>query len=292
MTGEELEAVKLIINMVNKSDIASIRQVVSEVLRIIKDEKSSAKDLKTITEKDPPLCARLLKLANSAYYGYPRTISDIQEAIVCIGFDAIRDLALTQKVCELFMDDQVRSGYSRRLLWRHSSAVALLCKMFYRREFRERGDDIYAAGLLHDIGIIIEDQVFPEVFDRTIEEFSRNKRNLLEVEKEILQVNHATIGKAIAQSWGFPDELMQAIAYHDDPDQADDTCYQFVATVYVANVICQRKKIGFIENLSLDQKKYLKVLEKLDVKDKAVEIITEEAMIELKKLEEVGWFSQ
>ncbi|MFH1069312.1 MAG: HDOD domain-containing protein, partial [Candidatus Glassbacteria bacterium] len=69
MTNEELTAVKLVVDMVNKSDISSIRQVVTEVLRIIKDEKSSAKDLKDITAQDPPLCARLLKLANSAYYG-------------------------------------------------------------------------------------------------------------------------------------------------------------------------------------------------------------------------------
>ncbi|MFH1069602.1 MAG: HDOD domain-containing protein, partial [Candidatus Glassbacteria bacterium] len=270
----------------------SIRQVVTEVLRIIKDEKSSAKDLKDITAQDPPLCARLLKLANSAYYGYPRTISDIQEAIVCIGFEAIRDLALTQKVCELFMDDEVRHGYSRRQLWRHCSAVALFCKMFYRREFRERGDDIYAAGLLHDIGIIVEDQIFPEVFGNILEESVRNKRNLSDVEKEMLRINHLEIGKAIAQSWSFPDELIQALAFHEKPDLADENCFKFVATVYLANFICQRQKIGYIGTPNQDLPQYHSVLARLGIKEKAVEIITEEVMTELWKLEEIGWFSK
>ena len=139
------ETLKLILDLVNKSDISSIKQIVSDILRVIRDEDSSAKDLKDIIERDPPLCARLLKLANSAHYGYAKTISDIQEAIVCIGFDAVKELALNQKVCELFKQENTRHGYSRWQLWQHSSAVAVTSKLIYRREFRERGDDIYVC---------------------------------------------------------------------------------------------------------------------------------------------------
>ena len=283
----------LMIDIVGKSDIASIGHVVTELLNIIQDEKSSAKDLKDITSKDPPLCARLLKLANSVYYGYSRKISDIQEAIVCIGFDAMLELALTQKVCELFVDKEVRpSGFSLVGLWRHSTAVAIFCKMLYRREFREKGDDVYAAGLLHDIGIIVEDQTVPTEFERILSESARKKQKLSVVEKEILKINHLGIGKALAQNWGFPENLIQAIAFHDNPELADNGSFRFVATVYLANYICQQRQVGYIGFQDLDSQYYHILLEKLGVKGKAVEIIMDEVIIELGKLDEKGWFSK
>lgn len=214
MGNSENELIELIIKLVNKSDISSIKQVVTEILRIIKDESSSARDLRNIVEKDPPLCANVLKLANSAQYGYPKSISDIQEAIICIGFDAVRELALNQKVCELFMKEDTIHGYSRLSLWKHCSAVALCCKMIYRREFRERGDNIYVAGLLHDLGIIVEDQFFREMFEQALKKSAQEEINLYTAEKATLKIDHAAISRAVADDWDFPDELVHAMGFH------------------------------------------------------------------------------
>ena len=157
MKPEEEKSTKLkkIVEMVNKSEISSIQNIVSGVTKIINDPKSSAKDLKEIIQIDPPLTGKLLKLANSVYYS-PRTkISEIQQAIIWVGYDALKELALSQKVCEIFAGNSTIEGYSKTLLWKHSVAVSLLGKMIYRKEFREKGENIYVAGLLHDIGIIV-----------------------------------------------------------------------------------------------------------------------------------------
>ncbi len=284
------EVLSLIIDLVNKSDISSIKQIVSDILEVIRDEDSSAKDLKDIIERDPPLCARLLKLANSAHYGYAKTISDIQEAIVCIGFDAVKELALNQKVCELFKLENVRHGYSRWKLWKHSSAVAVASKLIYRREFRERGDDIYVAGLLHDIGIIVEDQFFPELFDSSLAIVAEGERNLPDVELEILKINHAMVGQAISEDWGFPDELIQAIGYHHNPADAQKEYQQFVYIVYVANYICQRDKIGYVEVNKRDISGFHKCLDALKISERSLGIIMEDVRAELKKLDELESF--
>ncbi len=284
------EVLSLIIDLVNKSDISSIKQIVADILEVIRDEDSSAKDLKDIIERDPPLCARLLKLANSAHYGYAKTISDIQEAIVCIGFDAVKELALNQKVCELFKLENVRYGYSRWKVWKHSSAVAVASKLIYRREFRERGDDIYVAGLLHDIGIIVEDQFFPELFDSSLAIVAEGERNLPDVELEILKINHAMVGQAISEDWGFPDELIQAIGYHHNPADAQKEYQQFVYTVYVANYICQRDKIGYVEVNKRDVSGFHKCLDALKISERSLGIIMEDVRAELKKLEELESF--
>lgn len=295
--NEELEAasnndelLELVIDLVNKSDISSIKQIVSEILEVIRDEDSSAKDLKDIIERDPPLCARLLKLANSAHYGYAKTISDIQEAIVCIGFDAVRELALNQKVCELFKQEETRNGYSRWQLWKHSSAVAVTSKMIYRREFRERGDDIYVAGLLHDIGIIVEDQFFPELFNTTLEILARGERNLDDIEQEIINIDHAQVGKAISEDWGFPDELIQAIGFHHGPIRADEEYRNFVYTVHIANYICQREKIGFIEVNRLDVGLFHKCLDTLKISERSLDLVMDDVKKALKKLDELEMF--
>lgn len=290
MANGEKELRELIVKLVNKSDISSIKQVVTEILQIIKDESSSAKDLKNIVEKDPPLCAKVLKLANSAQYGYTKSISGIQEAIICIGFDAVKELALHQKVCELFMKEEIVHGFSRLSLWKHCSAVALCCKMIYRREFRERGDNIYVAGLLHDLGIIVEDQFFQEMFEQALKKSAQESINLYIAEKATLKIDHAAIAGAIAEDWNFPDELIYAMGFHHEPTGVEREFERIVFTVHVANYICQREKIGYVDAPVRDVTLFNKCLSSLGIKATALEIIAEELKEEIKRLDQMGWF--
>ena len=291
MLNSESEVIKYLLEQVEKSDISSIKQVVTEILFISRDKHSSAKDLKNIIERDPPLCAKLLQRANSAYYGYPRSISDIQEAIVCIGFDAVKELALSQKVCELFAREESFNGYNRWALWKHCASVAICCKMIYRMEFRERGDNVYAAGLLHDLGIIVEDQFLPDQFRKALIRMQEWKMNLYSLEKDILLVNHADIGRAIAESWGFPEELCLAMGMHHEPDLLSDEYKRLILTVFVAEYICQEENIGFCDAPYQDRDLLKKCLSELDIKEKAVEIILDELKEEVKRMDVSGWFA-
>lgn len=290
MDENRTEKLMEIVGLVDSSSISTIKEVIGEILGTIRDVSTSAKDLKDLIEKDPPLCAKLLKRANSAYYGYPRTISDIQEAIVCLGFDAVKELALNQKACDLFEEEEVFEGFSRWSLWKHSVAVAECSKMLYRKVFKEHGEDSYAVGLLHDLGIIVENQFFDYQFKQALKKSSEEKTNLHCAEKEILLVNHAEIGQAIMVNWNFPDEMSSAIGFHHEPNLLKNKeVEKNVLILFLANRICQRKDIGYSDAPYEDNALFQDCLDKLNIKKETLDLIVEELTEHIKKMEEMKW---
>ena len=279
-----------LIENVNKSDISTIKEVITQLLTIFNNPKSGAIDLKNVIEKDPPLSTRLLKLANSAYYGYRRKIIDIQEAIVRIGFSAAKEVAFSQKVCELFQKDVNIEGYSRTALWENSIAVALFCKLLYMREFQMSGDNIYTLGLLHNIGIIIEDQFLQNRLKEALVQSRKKKCNLHYAEKNILGFDHTDIGREIAHTWGFPDEFVIAIGNHHEPFRVDDGLKRSTLTLYISAFICQRNSLGFCDAFYEDPFFYSKCLSELKIQEEAMNLIIEDVQYELKKMEKNGWF--
>ena len=167
--AENNEKLEKLIKLVNQSEISSIKSIVSGIMRIINDADSTIWDLKEVVEVDPPLTAKVLMKANSSYYAPPKRIGEIKQAVIWIGFEALKELAISQKVYGIFNGNGSFEGYSTRSLWQHSVAVALIAKMIYRREFQERGANAYVAGLLHDIGIIVESQFLQnDLLDRSV----------------------------------------------------------------------------------------------------------------------------
>jgi putative nucleotidyltransferase with HDIG domain len=288
--SDKKKELKKIVSLVNKSEISSIKQTVSQIISTINDPKSTAKDLTKLIEIDPPLTARLLKLANSAYYGYAKEISEIQEAIICIGFDSVKELALSQKVCELFKSKVYVKGYSREALWQHSVAVAICSKLIFRREFQKHGDNVYAAGLLHDLGIIILDQFFHGMFEELLKKALRKKCNLTEVEREMLGFDHTEIGKALVIDWGFPDEIGMSISYHHDPCNVKKDYRTIAMTLALSDYIMQKKMIGYCDSPFNGKEIFNNCLKELDINDYAVELIILEVKKELSKMKNAGWF--
>lgn len=292
MTQEEEMDGRLarLIEQVDDSEVSSIKSVVSGVLGIINDPRSTAKDLKDIIQIDPPLTARLLKMANSAYYSPRVKINEIDKAVIWIGFDALKELALSQKVCEIFDKDETIAGYSRSLLWKHSIAVALTGKMIFRREFGERGDNVYAAGLLHDIGMIIEDQFFQEEFTNILIGSKKENKTVAQTEREVLGYDHAEVGRALSEHWNFPRELSTAIGSHHDIDGVPFEYMRIAATLYVANRVCQEKGIGYSGGSRNSEALFKKCLRILEVKPLALEMIASDIETEIRKMEDQGLF--
>jgi HD-like signal output (HDOD) protein len=289
-TSKKKRKLDAIIELVNNSEISSIKQTITQILNTISDPNSSAKDLGNAIEVDPPLSAKILKLANSAFYGFLRRISDIQEAIVCIGFDAVRDLALSQKVCELFAKTDVIDGYSRISLWKHSIASAICGRLIYKSVFIEGGEHIYAAGLLHDLGIIVIDQFMQFDFINILRKINIDKSNLVNVEDSVLGYNHMDIGGAISENWNFPDELTAAIGNHHTPDRVEERFSKIVSTIFISEYITQIKNIGYDESPYKNKILFNKCLRKLKLKEKLLDSMMEEVKEEIIKMEKAGWF--
>jgi putative nucleotidyltransferase with HDIG domain len=247
--------------------------------------------LKKIIQIDPPLTARVLKLANSAYYSPGRKISDIQEAIIRLGFDTVKELALSQKVCEIFKSDVTFCGYSRSALWKHSLAVALLSKMIYRREFGQRGEIIYATGILHDIGLITEDQFQQEDFRLALSKSKNGEINMIQAEREFFSFNHTEVGKAICDDWQISEDLTIAIGNHHDPSGVYKQHARMTNTLYIADQYCQKNEIGYGDSQFEDTESFHRSLKRLGLEHRALEILLEDIRAEISKMEEQGFLS-
>ena len=285
-----------LLDLVDDSEISSIKTTVAELIRLINDPKSSAKDLKEVILLDPPLTAKLLKLANSAYYGFPRSIGDIQEAVVCVGFDELKELALHQKVSQLFNHNDDFMGYSRALLWKHCVAVAVCGKLIYTKELNQAGGNAYVCGLIHDIGIIIEDQFLLDAFFQILDSYGARESDFMTLEQQKFGYDHADIGHAIAVDWNFPEEIATAIKFHHNIDQTDDESAIMTYTLFIANAICQMKEIGFGDIAKQDKNIFNACIDKLNnaagssINEKSLEDLMQEVRENIAKMEKSGWF--
>ena len=282
------QGIEGLMERVRESELSSIKSVVSGIMGIINDPDATAKDLKELIEIDPPLTGKLLKVVNSSLYSLQRKISDITQAVVLVGFDALKELALNQKVSEIFMRNESLSGYSGTMLWKHSIGVAILGKMICRREFRERGESAYAAGLLHDLGIIVEDQFLCDQFAHILHKCHTEKRNLSVVEREVLGYDHTDIGKALSADWELPEDLVTALGYHHKPDKAPTAHKRLASIVYVADRFCLNKAVGYSDHPYEDGVLFQAPLRELNLEPYGLDLIFEDVKQELSKMEESG----
>lgn len=273
------------------SEIASMGAVVNRIIEVIKSPRSNAMDLKGLIELDPALSGVILRRANSPYYSMKRKLTNILDAIVCLGFDTVKELALSQKISQMFKQDTVVFGYSRQLLWVHSLAVALSGKLIFRREYRLRGDDIYTAGILHDLGIMIMDQFLKAQYHPVLEQVFKEKVNLREAERRLLGFTHEELGMRLMQSWNLPADFCRVIGYAERPSQAAGEEARLAKTLYICNVACQAGGLGYVENPQEDREAYLRCLEEQGLSEMAIELIMDEVKLEIERMREDGWFS-
>jgi len=288
--GNGKNSIEDIINLTDSSEISSIKSIVSGIIEIINNPRSTAKDLTELIGADPPLTAKVLKAANSAYYGGRGRVDDVEQAVIWIGFDTLKEIALSQKVCELFRKKDTIEDYSRPQLWRHSVGVALLCKIIYRSEFREKGENAYAAGLLHDIGIIVEDQFLQKEFRNVLSLCKKETKNLISAENEILGFNHAQLGKSLAMYWKFPGSLVHSIGGHHDPSTAPAQHERIVITTYVSDYLCQKSAEGYQDAPFQDTALYEECLKLLGLHPFSVEIMVKEMKEKTERMSKRGLF--
>lgn len=209
--------------------------VYQRIRALAADPSSTAADLGKVVSEDPALASRLLRLVNSSFYGLPGKIASLSRAAVMVGFKALEKLALTASVVELFRG---RGGPGLDLagLWEHSLATALLARALARQAGVGQAEEVFAAGLLHDIGKLVLSSRFPGPYGRALARTAGTGVRLCESERDQLQVDHAEAGGILARKWGLPPLLLEAIEHHHDPQRAPG-CPRETAVVQVADAL-------------------------------------------------------
>ncbi|ODA41113.1 HDOD domain-containing protein [Desulfosporosinus sp. BG] len=213
------------------------------VIALTKNPATSVKELETVIGQDPALTAGILRQANSAYYGYARRISSLQEAIVMLGFQVLQGLAMSAAIAPLLKDQLVGYEIEQEGLWKHSLLTAMAAKCLCRHQKLTFGDIAFTAGLLHDIGKLIISIYVLEVGDYLLNKVNEAKLSYVELEEKVIGYNHATVGGYLAKTWNLPNDLVQAITYHHIPLSAQNYT-ELACVVYVANGLACLLGIG------------------------------------------------
>lgn len=200
------------------SDLKTLPHVAIRVTQMVNSESSTMQDFEEIIKLDPILVVRLLKLVNSPYFGLANRVEDIAKAVVFVGMKNLRNLVAVEALRDLFKDNKGSSfpAFSRHMLWVHSATVAILCQMIAKRIFGLDGENEFLAGIIHDIGLIVEDQLLPRELRQAAELFLAGDGHIIEYEQETFGTHHAKVGGVLAGEWNMPEEVLEAIKKHHD----------------------------------------------------------------------------
>lgn len=201
-------------------DLPALPEVVDEVIRLTESPDSTPQDLNRVISRDQSLTARVLRLANSAYYGFARRISTVTDAVILLGFNTVRNLVMAASVHRVL--DREVPGYelARGELWQHSLTAAMTARLLARQARYRQHEQAFVAGLLHDIGKVVLSYYVAEAYQELLRRVNEDGVPFMQAEAEIFGFDHAEVGSLVAKKWNLPEELVEAIANHHQPQEA------------------------------------------------------------------------
>jgi putative nucleotidyltransferase with HDIG domain len=238
---DQEEAKQLIINKIE--NLPTIPDVVHKIVTLVQDERTAAKDLCKLISYDQSISLRLLKVANSAYYGFLREVATIQHAVVILGFDEVKRLSLGIAMFNFMQRIGGETSLVIDEFWKHSIGCSLAARIICEK-VNVKPDIIATASLLHDVGKLALDNLFSKEYRIVLEKSKKEKVSSIEVEKEILGFGHADVGLWLCTKWKFPPSLILPIAHHHKVDEADQENILQVSVVHLADILSKKASIG------------------------------------------------
>ncbi len=232
-------------NVVKKiKSLPTLPQVFYKIVETIELPDSSAEDVKKTIQNDPPISAKVLKVANSALYGYTKEITDISQAIVVLGFDMVKSIALSVSVFSSFPKINTATKFDREGFWIHSIATAEAAMLLADKINGIKKDHAFLIGLIHDIGKIVLDYYFSPEYRRVIAKVNEGNCFIKDAEAVVLNFNHSLIGEWLGEQWNFPESILTGIAYHHKVNLAPEENRMYALIGNLSDIIARTAEVG------------------------------------------------
>lgn len=252
-------------------DMPVLPERVKKIIILTEDPDSTIEDIENEILKDQSLTSKVLKLANSTYYGYPRKINTVSQATILLGFNTIKSITLASTISE-FMNKELK-GYAlgKYELWEQSQTCAIASRYIAQKVKFPDIEQAYIGGLLRDIGKTILNCYVEREYVKIMRKVKNENITFIDAEEEVLGFNHAQIGEKVAEKWNFPDELVEAIGLHHTPEKAEVNP-KLVSIVHVADAITMMMGINLgVDGLNYNFSKY--AVEQLNIKEQDIQVI-------------------
>ncbi|MEQ9616694.1 MAG: HDOD domain-containing protein [Phycisphaerales bacterium] len=242
MSTETTETSKVVASAIQKiGHIATLPEITLKIIELVEDPNATAQDLHKVVEYDPALCSRVLKVVNSSFYGLPGQIGSINRAIVLLGLNAVKNIAISASLAKLFRGGKLCPAFNAKDLWTHSTANAATSKLLADELGLSCPDEAFLAGLMHDIGIIVEMQADRDALTSTVSAVAGADgvptRDMLELERENFGADHQQFGQALCEKWKFPRVFGLVAGSHHNPLEVDAEVRTLPLLVHVADKI-------------------------------------------------------
>lgn len=231
---------KAIINSSPK--LASPPSVYNKLNTLLNDANSSAENISAVINTDPALAARLLKLVNSSYYGFPSQIDTISRAITVIGTAELTNLVLATSVINSFKNIP-DSLINITAFWQHSLACAIASTYLAQRCGQRAIERFFILGLLHNIGSLVLYQAAPDLARQAILSAQFGDEIIFKAEQRIIGFDHTEVGQALSQAWRLPTSIGEVIRYHHTPSKAENFPIE-TAVIHLADIVVSSAQLG------------------------------------------------
>ncbi len=225
------------------SHIATLPETTLKIIELVEDPSSTAQDLHAVVSFDPALSTRILKVVNSAFYGLPGQIGSINRAIVLLGLNAVKNIAIAASLAKLFRGGDLCPVFNAKDLWEHSVSTAVASKYLADKLGLGLPDEAFLGGLLHDIGIMVEmqhnrQQLIEVVSQLEIDDTGAPTKDMMEHEVKAFGANHQDFGAALCKKWKFPKAFGFVTGRHHDPLSLPAESRTLTSIIYVADHMC------------------------------------------------------
>jgi len=267
------------------TNLPTLPQVATRLMQVVNDPNTSASDVAAIISQDLSLSAKVLRLANSAFYGIPRSITNINNAVVILGLRVINTIILSVTVFDMFPQDRYKTLFDRKAFWRHSLGCALISKMLasvMKKFIPIDTEEAFCAGLLHDIGKVVMEQYIHDDFHEVLAYAEEHGISAVQAEQEVLNATHCDVAEWLTSGWDLPAEILQPIIQHHTPDKASKH-NDIVSLCHFADYLCYETGLTISEHDKAPTL-FIEHVEKLGIPTEEVECLKIELSQELEKM--------
>ncbi|TKJ42250.1 hypothetical protein CEE37_00810 [candidate division LCP-89 bacterium B3_LCP] len=235
---DETQRIRLLASRVE--GLPALPIMASKLLEVVDDPKASAADMAALISTDPALATRLLKLANSAYYGFPRRIGTVNLAVVVLGLETVRDLCLSVLITDCFFKGESNATFDMNGFWKHSMYTAVCTRLIYKMAGARHPGEGFITGLVHDIGKLFLGRYFPVEYNEVIATVEEEEFPLLEAEQQHFGVTHPTAGSWLLAEWNLPNWLVEAARDHHGSSSGGENV-KLSCSVAFSDLLVRRK---------------------------------------------------